>query len=275
MLSLSSGDGQGGRARASRPTDPTHRPEPTRPTDPTHRPDHPTRPDTQREVSGLQSDASGCKGGKAYASGCKRMQAKKQGGRGQGIGARGKGVAALAKRRKRKKPWRLRGGLVLLGGLMRQGSFALLARLLPLAPLPPIPCPLPPCFCGCIPLAFRSHYGFSSPLHSARIRFSSPPSPFACLVGSGGRVGGSGRWVGSARGGGSGRWVGSPSPFPLAHRPKTCPPPPLLPPSPRGGLKIFTAAALESCSRFSVLWPTQPVCSNQIVNVSPFIGHGG
>ena len=184
------------------------------------RPDHPTRPDTQREVSGLQSDASGCKGGKAYASGCKRMQAKKQGGRGQGGGARGKGVAALAKGRKRKKPWRSQRGLMLLRFLMRQGSFAPLARLLPPAPLTPHPCPLPPCFCGCIPLAFRSHYGFSSPLHSARIRFSSPPSPFACRVGSGGRVG-------------SG-WRLSLS-LPPCPSPEDLPPSPPSPPLPEGG----------------------------------------
>jgi len=219
-----------GRGRAETPT---RHPDPTPPTrhpDPTPRP-----PDTQREVSGLQSDASGCKGGKAYASGCKGMQAKKQGGRGQGVGARGKGVANLAKRRKRKKPWRFQRGVFISRGLMRQGSFALLARLLPPAPLTPPPCPLPPCFCGCIPLAFRSHYGFSSPLHSARIRFSSPPPPFACRG-----VGVSGRGVGS---GVSGRGLGSgsrlsPSPCPCPSL-KDRPPPPLAPP-PRGsgGCKV-------------------------------------
>ena len=190
------------------------------PTPPTRHP----RPDTQREMSGLQSDASGCKGGKAYASGCKGMQAKKQGGRGKGGGARGKGGANLAKRRKRKKPWRFQRGVFISRGLMRQGSFALLARLRPLAPLTPPPCPLPPCFCGCIPLAFRLHYGFSSPLHSARIRFSSPPSPFAC------RVGGVGSGV-------SGRLC-SPCPSPSLMRTDS-PSPPLPPHTPRvGGCKL-------------------------------------
>ena len=76
MLSLSVRIGEGEvQGEQSRPDTP----------DPT-----PRHPDTQREVSGLQSDASGCKGGKAYASGCKGMQAKKQGGRGQGVGARGR-----------------------------------------------------------------------------------------------------------------------------------------------------------------------------------------
>ena len=221
-----SGRGQG-RERADTPT---RHPDPTPPTrhpDPTPRP-----PDTQREVSGLQSDASGCKGGKAYASGCKGMQAKKQGGRGQGVGARGKGGANLAKRRKRSEPWRCQRSLMLLRLLLRQGSFALLARLRPLAPLTPPPCPLPPCFCGCIPLAFRSHYGFSTPLHSARIRFSSPPSPFACRG-----VGVSGRGVGS---GVSGRGVGSgcrlsPCPAPSPMRTDTpLPPPPCPLPCPEG-----------------------------------------
>ena len=130
------------------------------------------------------------------------MQAKKQAGRGQGVGARGKGVANLAKRRKRKKPWRFQRGLVLCRCFLRQGSFALLARLLPPAPLTPPPCPLPPCFCGCIPLAFRSHNGFSSPLHSARIRFSCPsPAFLGRLVGWSGRlVGWSCRWSAGRQG---------------------------------------------------------------------------
>ena len=196
-----------------RPTDPTHRPDPTTRPAQTHRPDHPTRPDPQRQARGLQADASGCKGGKADASGCKRMQAIKQGGRGKGEGSKGQGVAALAKGRKRKKPWRFQRGLMLLRGLMRQGSFAPLARLLPPVPLTPPPSPFPPCFSGCIPLAFRSHNGFSSPLHSAFIPLSFPSPSFAGLGGSGGRVGGSGRVGWSGLGGGSGRWV-SPSPCP-------------------------------------------------------------
>ena len=118
----------------------------------------------------------------------------------------------------------------------------------------------------CIPLAFGSHYPLAYPLHSARI-------PCTILGGSG-RVGGSGRWVGSALGGGSGRWVGSPSALPLCPCPETCPPPPLLPPSPRGGLICFAPAALASCWRFSVLRPPQSVGSNQIVNVPPLIGLG-
>jgi hypothetical protein len=198
----------------------------------------------------MQADASGCKGGKADASGCKRMQAKKQGGRGQGVGARGKGVAALAKRRKRKKPWRFQRGLMLLRFLMRQGSFALLARLLPPAPLTPPLCPLPPCFCGCIPLSFRSHYGFSSPLHSACIPLSFPAPALGCRG-----VGWSGRVVGSV---GSGRVVGSgcrlspcPCPLPL---PKDCPPPPLAPP-PRGsgGCKVCAPLAFARGALFSPL----------------------
>ena len=222
----------GASCRGSR-GEPTRHPDPTPPTrhpDPTPRP-----PDTQREVSGLQSDARGCKGGKAYARGRKGMQAKKQGGRGQGVGARGKGVANLAKRRKRKKPWRFQRGLMLLRGFLRQGSLALLARLLPPAPLTPPPCPLPPCFCGCIPFAFPSHYGFSSPSHSPRIRFSSPPPPFACRG-----VGVSGRGVGS---GVSGRGVGSgcrlsPGPGPSTMRTDS-PSPPLPPHTPRvGGCKV-------------------------------------
>ena len=170
-LSAHGGRGQGEQGRA----------------DPTPRPDNPTRPpDPKRKVRGLQADARGCKGGKAYASGCKGMQAKKQGGRGQGVGARGREVTALAKRRKRSKPWRFQRSVFISRGLMRQGSFALLARLLPPAPLTPPPCPLPPCFCGCIPLAFRSHYGFSSPLHSPRIPLAFPsPSILGRGVGSG------------------------------------------------------------------------------------------
>ena len=192
----------GASCRGSRGEPPRH-PDPTPPTrhpDPTPRP-----PDPKRKVRGLQADARGCKGGKAYASGCKGMQAKKQGGRGQGVGARGKGVANLAKRRKRKKPWRFQRRVFISRGLMRQGSFALLARLLPPAPLTPPPCPLPPCFYGCIPLAFRSH---------------SPRHPF-WVGGSGGRVGVSGR-VGS---------VALPlPPAPIgAQRP---PPSPPCPPSP-------------------------------------------
>ena len=152
--------------------------------------------DTERQAQGLQSDASGCKGGKAYASGCKRMQAIKQRGRGKGERGKGQAGANLAKRRKRLKPWRFQRGVFISRGLMRQGSFALLARLPLLAPYAPFPLPLPLCFIGCIPLAFRSHYGFSSPLHSARIRFSCPSPAFLCrLVGwscrwSAGRVGG-------------------------------------------------------------------------------------
>ena len=214
-----------------RPTDPTHRPDPTTRPAQTHRPDHPTRPDPQRQARGLQADASGCKGGKADASGCKRMQAIKQGGKGKGGGARGKRGANLAKRRKRKKPWRFQRGLMLLRGLMRQGSFALLARLRPLAPFAPPPSPLPPFFSGCIPLSFRSHYGFSSPLHSAFIPLSFPSPAFAGLGGSGGRVGGSGRVGWSGLGGGSGRWV-SPCPCPS---PRDLPPSPPSPPLPEGG----------------------------------------
>ena len=190
----------------SRPADhrhdqPTSRhDQPSRPAD--HRHDQPTtdttsRPaDTERQAQGLQSDASGCKGGKAYASGCKRMQAIKQRGRGKGERGKGQAGANLAKRRKRLKPWRFQRGVFISRGLMRQGSFALLARLPLLAPYAPFPLPLPLCFIGCIPLAFRSHYGFSSPLHSARIRFSCPSPAFLCrLVGwscrwSAGRVGG-------------------------------------------------------------------------------------
>ena len=177
------------------------------------------------------------------------MQAKKQGGRGQGVGARGKGVANRAKRRKRKKPWRFQRGVLISRGLMRQGSFALLARLLPPAPLTPPPCPLPPCFCGCIPFAFPSHYGFSSPSHSPRIRFSSPPPPFACRG-----VGVSGRGVGS---GVSGRGLGSgsrlsPSPCPCPSL-KDRPPPPLAPP-PRGsgGCKVCAHLAF---ARWALLSP--------------------
>ena len=222
-----------------RPDTPTRHPRPDTPTRHPDTPDPtPRHPDTQREVSGLQSDASGCKGEKAYASGCKGMQAKKQGGRGKGVGARGKGGANLAKGRKRSKPWRFLRGLMLCRGFLRQGSFAPLARLRPLAPLTPPPSPLPPCFCGCIPLAFRLHYGFSTPLHSARIRFSSPPSPFACrgvgVSGRGCRGVGSGCRVGGV---GSGCRVGVsglPLPLPLhdAHRHPLSPP---APPHPEGG----------------------------------------
>ena len=98
--------------------------------------------DTERQARCLQADASGCKGGKAYASRCKEMQAEKQGGRGKGERGKGQAGANLAKRRKRKKPWRFQRGLMLLRGLMRQGSFAPLARLLPPAPSP-CPPPLP------------------------------------------------------------------------------------------------------------------------------------
>ena len=253
MLSLSLSanggklQGEQGRADPTRHPDPTPRP-PTRHPDPTPRP-----PDTQREVSGLQSDARGCKGGKAYARGRKGMQAKKQGGRGQGVGARGRGVANLAKRRKRKKPWRFQRGVFISRGIMRQGSFALLARLLPPAPLTPPLCPLPPCFCGCIPFAFPSHYGFSSPSHSPFIRFSSPPPPFACRG-----VGVSGRGVGSGVGV-SGRGVGSGllSPAPPAACPhwrsETAPLPPLPPlPVGRGGVK-FAPPSLSLGGRLLVI----------------------
>jgi hypothetical protein len=133
---------------------------------------------------------------------------------------------------------------------MRQGSFALLARLLPPAPLTPPLCPLPPCFCGCIPLSFRSHYGFSSPLHSAFIPLSFPAPALGCRG-----VGWSGRVVGSV---GSGRVVGSgcrlspcPCPLPL---PKDCPPPPLAPP-PRGsgGYKVCAPLAFARGALFSPL----------------------
>ena len=236
------GRGRGRAATPSRPPDPTPQ---TRHPDPTTRP-----PDTPRQVQEMQADASGCKGGKADASGCKRMQAEKQGGRGKGVGARGKGVANLAKRRKRKKPWRSQRGLVLLRGLMRQGSFALLARLLPPAPLTPPPYPLPPCFCGCIPLSFRSHYGFSSPLHSAFIPLSFPAPALGCRG-----VGWSGRGVGSV---GSGRVVGSgwrlsPCPCPCSL-PQDCPPPPLAPP-PRGsgGCKVCGCSPFGSQPRLNHL----------------------
>ena len=209
--------GRGNRGEPPRHPDPTP---PTRHPDPT-----PRHPDPKRKVRGMQADARGCKGGKAYASGCKGMQAKKQGGRGQRVGARGKGVANLAKRRKRSKPWRFQRGVFISRGLMRQGSFALLARLLPPCPLTPPPCPLPPCFYGCIPLAFRSHYGFSSPLHSPRIPLAFPSPSF---LGRG--VGVSGRGVGS---GVSGRGVGAALPLPLPPAPaQRLPPSPPCPPSP-------------------------------------------
>ena len=219
VLGQAAGAGAGGEP----PPRPDH---PTRP----HRPDTPTRPPDPPTPQGR------CRR-------CKRMQAEKQGGRGQGVGARGKGVAALAKRRKRKKPWRFQRGLMLLRGLMRQGSFALLARLLPPAPLTPPPSPLPPCFCDCIPFAFRSHYGFSSPLHSAFIPLSFPAPALGCRG-----VGWSGRGVGSV---GSGRVVGSgwrlsPCPCPCSL-PQDCPPPPLAPP-PRGsgGCKVCGCSPLGS-----------------------------
>ena len=71
---------------------------------------------------------------------------------------------------------------------MRQGSLPLLARLSALAAFALYPLPPPSCFCGCIAFAFRSHYGFFTPLHSARIRFSSSPPPFAALAVSGCRL---------------------------------------------------------------------------------------
>ena len=265
MLSLSlsayggRGQGEQGRADPTRHPDPTPRP-PTRHPDPTRRP-----PDPKRQVRGMQADASGCKGGKADARGCKGMQAIKQGGRGKGVGARGKGVANLAKRRKRKKPWRFQRGVFISRGVMRQGSFALLARLLPLAPLTPPPSPLPPCFSGCIPFAFPSHYGFSSPSHSARIPLSYPSPAF-----TGRGVGGSGRGVGSGvgvsgRGVGSGRLCPAP-PAPCPHRRSETAPFPPLPPLPvgRGGVK-FAPPSLSLGGRLSILRPTQSVRSYQIV----------
>ena len=253
MLSLSArvmgeqGQGESHRPAPTRHPDPTPRP-PTRHPDPTPRP-----PDPKRQVRGMQADASGCKGGKADARGCKGMQAIKQGGRGKGAGARGYGVANLAKRRKRKKPWRFQRGLLISRGVMRQGSFALLARLRPLAPLTPPPSPLPPCFSGCIPFAFPSHYGFSSPSHSARIPLSYPSPAF-----SGRGVGVSGRGVGSGvgvsgRGVGSGRVGGSP-PAPCPHwRSKTAPLPPLPPlPVGRGGVK-FAPTSLSLGGRLLII----------------------
>ena len=136
----------------------------------------------------------------------------------------------------------------------------------------PCPYPLPPCFSGCIPLAFPSHSPRAIPSHSPRIRFSCAAPSLGCRgVGVSGRLGvsgcldGSGVWV-SALGG------CSPSPLAQAACPKTCPPPPLLPPSPRGGLIKFAAAPLSGRSRVLVLRPPQSVCSNQIVNVPPLIG---
>ena len=189
LLSLSLGEGQGGRERESRHPEPTPR-HPSRPDTPTPRADPtPRHPDTPRKVLQMQTDASRCKGAQADARGCKRMQAIKQGGRGKGGGARGKGVAALAKGRKRKKPWRFQRGLMLLRGLMRQGSFALLARLRPLAPFAPPPSPFPPCFSDCIPLAFPSHSARAIPSHSPCIRFSCAAPSLGCLgVGVSGRL---------------------------------------------------------------------------------------
>ena len=265
MLSLSLSanggklQGEQGRADPTRHPDPTPRP-PTRHPDPTPRP-----PDPKRQVRGMQADASGCKGGKAYASGCKRMQAEKQGGRGKGERGKGQAGANLAKRRKRKKPWRLRGGVFISRGVLRQGSFALLARLHPLAPLTPPPSPLPPCFSGCIPFAFPSHYGFSSPSHSARIPLSYPSPAF-----SGRGVGVSGRGVGSGvgvsgRGVGSGRLCPAP-PAACPHwRSKTAPLPPLPPlPVGRGGIK-FAPTSLSLGGRLSIIRPPQSVRSYQIV----------
>ena len=225
----------GASCRGSR-GEPTRHPDPTPPTrhpDPTPRP-----PDPKRKVRDLQADARGCKGGKAYASGCKGMQAKKQGGRGQGVGARGKGVAALAKRRKRSKPWRFQRSLLISRGVMRQGSFALLARLLPPAPLTPPPSPLPPCFSGCIPLSFPFHSACAFPFHSACIPLAFPAPALGC------------RGVGSAL-------PCSPCSLPpcaLRYRP----PPPLAPP-PRGsgGCKVcahlaFARWALVSPQTYAV-----------------------
>ena len=218
LLSLSLGRGRGQGQGESRHPDPTTRP-----------------PDTPRQVQEMQADASRCKGAQADARGCKRMQAIKQGGRGKGVGARGKGVAALAKGRKRKKPWRFQRGLMLLRGLMRQGSFAPLARLLPPAPLTPPPSPLPPCFSGCIPLSFPFHSACAFPFHSACIPLSFPAPALGCRG-----VGWSGRGVGSVGPG-------------------------------RGGVK-FAPPSLSLGGRFSVLRPPQSVCSNQIVNIPPLIG---
>ena len=197
FLCLWAGAGGRGRGRADTPTRPPDPTPQTRHPDPTTRP-----PDTPRQVQEMQADASRCKGAQADARGCKRMQAIKQGGRGKGERGKGQAGAILAKRRKRLKPWRFQRGVFISRGLMRQGSFALLARLPLLAPYAPFPLPLPPCFIGCIPLAFRSHYGFSSPLHSARIRFSCPsPAFLGRLVGWSCRlVGWSCRWSAGRQG---------------------------------------------------------------------------
>ena len=182
------------------------------------------------------------------------MQAMKQEGKGQRVGARGKGDASLAKRRKRKKPWRFRRGVSICRGLERQGSFALLARLLPLAPLTPPLSPLPPCFIGCIPLAFRSHYGFSSPLHSPFIPLSCPsPTYRGRGLGVSGR--GSGRGLGSQGLGSGSRCSPTLCPLPFSN---DRPPPPLAPP-PRGsgGCKVcahlaFVRWALVSHRSYAV-----------------------
>ena len=171
------------------------------------------------------------------------MQAEKQGGRGKGEGGKGQAGANLAKRRKRKKPWRVGGGVFISRGVLRQGSFALLARLPLLAPYAPFPLPLPPCFYGCILFAFCSHYGFSSPLHSAFIPLS---FPYPAFLGRG--VGRSGRV--SGRGVGSGCRVGSPlrlAPCPAErHSPSPSPFPPPLP----GGGKFLRPPRFRSVGAY-------------------------
>ena len=128
----------------------------------------------------------------------------------------------------------------------------------------PCPFPLPPCFSGCIPLALPLHSPRAIPSHSPRIRFACAAPPLGCRgVGVSGRLGVSGCLDGSGVGvsgcldgsgvGVSARGVGSPLTLPLAPRPETCPPPPLLPPSPRGGLIKFAAAPLSGRSRVLIL----------------------
>ena len=95
-------------------------------------------------------------------------------------------------------------------------------------PCPFAPYPLPPSplllrlHSSCIPLALRLFFPFAFRSHSVFI-----PSITLCVSG---RVGWSGRWVGSVGRVGSGRWVGSVGRLALALPP--CPSPEDLPPSP-------------------------------------------
>ena len=150
-------------------------------------PRHPGTPTPQgrcKDASRCKGDARGCKPMQGDARRCKGMQAEKQGGRGKRGGARGKGVASLAKGRKKASISAfVRWSSVVACGLALMlfcafGSFA------PPCPFAPSPFPPPPLLLRLhsprILLAFPSHSARTIPLHPPCIRLSFLAPPLGC-----------------------------------------------------------------------------------------------